>query len=702
MGGSGWCNHPDRKTTSDVRILVRAAELACRNTWGHDLWASADDSAADEPDASMRQPSLPAPTPDPTAYDDEVTSVISADAQLDDQAIVAEDIVQQSTIRIDDEFDPEQDRRLQLLSRDSRSAIRDARERAIARRTKKPVTDNAAEPSDDESPAATTDEPFTTRGTVFTPDDFVEDEAPSATDDVGEDDVIDQSISSGSPRGNRLRREADNPKDERAAVSTDAPSASSERQTAATPDRYNSVPELVDHVDLEAFRPQPVTRAEAPAPLPANPPAEDAYERALARARQIAQQPEQRDARPSFVNLSMPDLPEFDAPAPVPVAETTPAQPVSTSKLLHGNAPGMAPRTTGPQDARARRAAVPTHPALTPEEGRRSLWRGNRPEQKREQRIADAQRQRQRELVEASARKRAFDAERRHRAVEQPPAEPVPTPEVRDVAPVRQAAPAARRRPAPEPARRAAAAPIRRPANPERVSLTASAVSRADAAPANPIMAARDLMREQRRPARPRVLADDADPQLDRRTMAGVQAAIEPAPMAEQRPLRRRPADAPRPEARQFVPPPVDAYLDDGDLGDVIGDLAFAPVAHDQRPEPERDFLLDESHVRIMIPLISIAPDVPRQCATCRHYRASEQGGRGWCTNTWAFSHRQMVNEDDLPCSSSIGCWWLPADDEVWDTDEPAAHGPTPRVDRMLARKRGQPDERPSRKTAGE
>ncbi|HVL26455.1 MAG TPA: hypothetical protein VM450_20360 [Thermomicrobiales bacterium] len=83
---------------------------------------------------------------------------------------------------------------------------------------------------------------------------------------------------------------------------------------------------------------------------------------------------------------------------------------------------------------------------------------------------------------------------------------------------------------------------------------------------------------------------------------------------------------------------------------------------------------------------IEVAPEIPRQCATCRSYRASEQGERGWCTNSWAFTHRQMVNAGDLACQSTIGCWWLPADEEVWLEDDAAKlDRATPRVDRMVA-----------------
>lgn len=40
---SGWCGHPQRQTTTDVHILVRAGELNCRNDWDKDLWQLRED-----------------------------------------------------------------------------------------------------------------------------------------------------------------------------------------------------------------------------------------------------------------------------------------------------------------------------------------------------------------------------------------------------------------------------------------------------------------------------------------------------------------------------------------------------------------------------------------------------------------------------------------------------------------------------------
>lgn len=82
---------------------------------------------------------------------------------------------------------------------------------------------------------------------------------------------------------------------------------------------------------------------------------------------------------------------------------------------------------------------------------------------------------------------------------------------------------------------------------------------------------------------------------------------------------------------------------------------------------------------------IDLFPDVPRMCQTCRDFRPAEGGERGWCTNRQAFIHRRMVELDELPCETSIGAWWLPAD-RVWlpAINADAADAPTPALDKYL------------------
>jgi hypothetical protein len=79
---------------------------------------------------------------------------------------------------------------------------------------------------------------------------------------------------------------------------------------------------------------------------------------------------------------------------------------------------------------------------------------------------------------------------------------------------------------------------------------------------------------------------------------------------------------------------------------------------------------------------------IPRMCSTCRDFRPAENGERGWCTNKWAFSHRRMVDADELPCETSIGGWWLPHDDHWMSSVDVTAHSqPTPLLDQWLAQR---------------
>jgi hypothetical protein len=80
--------------------------------------------------------------------------------------------------------------------------------------------------------------------------------------------------------------------------------------------------------------------------------------------------------------------------------------------------------------------------------------------------------------------------------------------------------------------------------------------------------------------------------------------------------------------------------------------------------------------------------DLPRICRTCRDYRPSAEGQRGWCANSWAFTHRRLVLDDDLaPCQSAIGDWWLPVDDVWLVAADVSSHGrATPLLDRMTAK----------------
>lgn len=98
-------------------------------------------------------------------------------------------------------------------------------------------------------------------------------------------------------------------------------------------------------------------------------------------------------------------------------------------------------------------------------------------------------------------------------------------------------------------------------------------------------------------------------------------------------------------------------------------------------------------------PIASQVHRMERICRTCRDFRPAENGDRGWCNNKWAFSHRRMVDADDLACRNSLGSWWTPKD-EVWRRDgDISRHAQqTPRVDEWLF---GTHDESNDRRRSG-
>jgi hypothetical protein len=97
LAGSGWCHHPERKTSSGVMIMVRRNELACRNEWQRSLWTPRDVEPADEP-AFQRLPTMgpvePA-TPDhlralAAAESESTAEVEGEDVLLSEARIVSE------------------------------------------------------------------------------------------------------------------------------------------------------------------------------------------------------------------------------------------------------------------------------------------------------------------------------------------------------------------------------------------------------------------------------------------------------------------------------------------------------------------------------------------------------------------------------------------------------------------------------------
>ncbi len=98
LAGSGWCHHPQRRTTSDVMIMVRRNELACRDEWSHDLWAARGQDGFSL-GASTKQPRPIEPFPArrvSPATPSEIAAVVQADvpgANPTAAERIAEDVV---------------------------------------------------------------------------------------------------------------------------------------------------------------------------------------------------------------------------------------------------------------------------------------------------------------------------------------------------------------------------------------------------------------------------------------------------------------------------------------------------------------------------------------------------------------------------------------------------------------------------------
>lgn len=81
LAGSGWCHHPQRKTSSGVMVMVRRNELACRNAWSASLWEPVS-GGTDGEEAQARH--LMATGPLPPANADDIRAVVSQDTVIAD------------------------------------------------------------------------------------------------------------------------------------------------------------------------------------------------------------------------------------------------------------------------------------------------------------------------------------------------------------------------------------------------------------------------------------------------------------------------------------------------------------------------------------------------------------------------------------------------------------------------------------------
>lgn len=180
-------------------------------------------------------------------------------------------------------------------------------------------------------------------------------------------------------------------------------------------------------------------------------------------------------------------------------------------------------------------------------------------------------------------------------------------------------------------------------------------------------------------------LRDDAD-YLPGRAATETDPVPEPRPSSYDLALDR--ARQARVAATAIAPPRggEDQIEAPAAMTDVVKTDDRVPVSQDDQMLTNSIAGLDEVDDDELDMTVQIAPDVPRACRTCRDFRPAEGGGRGWCTNKFAFSHRRMVTGEGVPCQTSLGCWWLPHDDVWLVKADVAAHShPTPLFDAWQA-----------------
>jgi hypothetical protein len=90
LAGSGWCHHPQRKTSTDVMIMVRRNELACRDEWSRNLWQAA---ATGEDDVAQPFERPAATRPQPPATTGHLRALIEAGERAVALAADGEDVL---------------------------------------------------------------------------------------------------------------------------------------------------------------------------------------------------------------------------------------------------------------------------------------------------------------------------------------------------------------------------------------------------------------------------------------------------------------------------------------------------------------------------------------------------------------------------------------------------------------------------------
>ena len=629
---SGWCLHPQRRQSSDVRIMVRRNEFACRNGWGGDLWeaGSGDGGGAISVEPVAVRPADPATRVEIAAVARvDAGRVESPRAAGDDRGrldaeptssatpVAGEDVVVGHTpmrpaptaelpvTPLPPVVEP--DARSTILAQDTRAAIFKARERA---RANVGVRARAAELA---LPA--TDAP-----------------APRAGSDAGAaGDALD--IPSAPPRLLATRDEAPAGRQARpataGAVTPEPPAPVPVTELPADAERL-AEPTLVAQFDTVPSR-------RSDFDLPHAGPSAHGLGRTTGEGRQrprigVASLPEQRAGAPEVQSDRDGAMTPAQDPGERRRALGDPLVPTPSSAIAADEVDGQEPQGAEPAPRRSEmvRANVPA---------------GDR----RQDGTGPIQLPSLSDLFRAPSRdtagpERAEDGSERddHRAAQRSevrwPADPTDGESSGAVRRLRR--PASRESTPAEPPRGAA-------------DLTEGTGAR------DGFAAGDHAWTDSGRSALPH---RERYPAFAERGEAAWQRAVGSAVETE----TSEPDDKAAPTAVEVDP----------NDGRQLVTAAPAPVDH-------LVFTVDDAQLGLPVQL---APELPRMCVTCRDFRPAEAGGRGWCTNRFAFSHRRMVDADELPCAGSLGTWWLPRDDAWLATADVQSHSqPTPMADAMIA-----------------
>lgn len=689
MPGNGWCTHPKRQLASGVKLLVRGGELACRNSWGGDLFQS----RLDDEVTPVAAADLPG-----NDRDDEVTSVTipSTRSEPAEDRVVRDRPAPQRTPPDDanDAAHRDQEERARIMARGSRDAVAQARQRFSSRH--QPAAKDAVV-ADDDMAAAGSGDRVVTRQERFSDREFAAGLPHVRTGPVPREEV--------------------------------------QQRRVASPDRFDTVPAIDPDFDMPGQRnrtePQAAAVAE-PEPAP-DPIADDeqvtAYEHVLQRARRIraSKQERIRPIRHADILLNRDDAAPVDAPdvhepaayrraddwrddledanaAHVEAHAAYDDDPgwndagVETLETWDGDRDDTedAWERSADDDLETEAWAEEDIPDDEREDGLAASWDHEddiwededdsyyQPEPRRSgwlSRFRLGRHSPESTYDDATITRHAGSSHgyRDDEPIEDDRAwahhdpEPAPSwddPFDNDLPPWQEPMRAhayAEELPAPAPV------PPPVPAS-ERAGESWNAASM----PVRPLAPARSRKPlDAELPDLDDALFEDREDRVLRAERStGMRAESATSDPISARDSFFRASRYPRPEAASpFRDGPEPAVLDstsalpdlDGDRLDLRDVVARGAEMVDRR--------------------IEVAPDVPRQCRTCRSFRSADGGTRGWCTNEWAFTHRRMVNDDDLACVSAIGCWWLPADHLRLDLDDDADGARTPRMDELIASK---------------